>query len=72
MACLKQGSELTDFCLKHAQGLKASGHTPTLTSIECLPWMFKSCRDTQRGVRVMSWRQRPVWGEFAVDILLAP
>lgn len=29
--------------------------------------MFKSCRDTLRGAWVMSWRQRPMWGEFAVD-----
>ena len=28
IACLKQGSELTDFCLKHAQGLKASATHP--------------------------------------------
>lgn len=65
IACLKRGSELTDFCLKHAQVLKASATHPHLN----FHWVpsLDVYRDTQRGARVKSWRQRPMWGEFAFD-----
>lgn len=28
LSCLKQGSEMSSFCLKHAQGLKGSAASP--------------------------------------------
>ena len=37
VACLKQGIEMNRFCLKQGQGLKASAHTPTQSSLKCPP-----------------------------------
>ena len=37
VSCLKQGSEMKEFCLKQGQGLKVSADTPTQTSLKCPP-----------------------------------
>ena len=37
VSCLKQGSQMSNFCLTQGQGLKALGEPPTQTSSECPP-----------------------------------
>ena len=35
LSCLKQASEMSNFCLKQAQGLKASAASPNSTCLNC-------------------------------------
>ena len=73
IACLKRGSELTDFCLKHAQGLKASATHPHLNFHWVSPLDWISLVEILKEEQGWSLGGNALCGEsLLLIILLAP